>query len=113
MGVCVYQVGAGLKKFVVKTRDDRNSVSNHGVLGPIVYVFSMATGIAGLNALVPDQHAWRAVVSVTMSFTALVTVLFVFYGPAEIRDRARRAAGDLDINSSLLPTSSARTEVKK
>lgn len=97
-----------MKKFVVRTRDDKNSVSYHGVLGPLVYVFAMATGIAGVNALVPDQPVWRAIISVMMSFTALVTVLFVFYGPAEVRERARRAgaaaaAMDLDINQALIP----------
>lgn len=58
------QMAAGLKKFVVKTRDDKNSASWHGVLGPLVYVFAMATSIAGFNALLPDRTLWRIVVSV-------------------------------------------------
>jgi hypothetical protein len=59
-----YQVGAGLRKFVVRTRDDKNSNTLHGVLGPLIFAFTVATSIAGFNALVPDQVAWRVVVSV-------------------------------------------------
>lgn len=58
------KVGAGLRKFVVRTRDDKNSNSFHGVLGPLIYAFTVATSIAGFNALIPDQVVWRVIVSV-------------------------------------------------
>lgn len=68
------QVGAGLRKFVVRTRDDKNSVSWHGVLGPLVYVFTMATCITGFNALLPDRLVWRIVVSVCPHFLLISCV---------------------------------------
>jgi len=82
VGFILAQALSGLLKMVVKARDGRNILGCHGLSGMGVYLLCMATAISGFNAFFPDFTAWRIVVSLLLSLTALMAVLVVLFRPS-------------------------------
>ncbi len=58
-----------MKKMVVKARLGKNLYKWHTFTGLFVYALSMATVVAGFNAIIPEAMEWRIVVTVRLAPT--------------------------------------------